>query len=335
MAGQHFERARRRAVRLLGPGPIILMYHQVGHPVDDPWRLAVHPARLEQQMDALRRYRTVLGLSEFVRMHQAGTLPRHAAAVTFDDGYANNLHAARPILERFGIPATVFVMTGFIDDPREPWSDELASLVTGQTTLPERIVLTIKQDTLTWQGNGWPAERRTSVHGDIHDRLLHAPAADKRRAVEALRGQIPDPPAPDAGRRILTSSELQELARGDLMEIGAHTVSHPWLPDLDEAAQRNEIRGSKLALEDALGRPVRSFCYPYGAFDRVSSAIVAELGFDQACTTVRGLVERRDHRHKLPRFGVLNWTGDEFCAQFGLQRRQAWSFPAWSRPRSA
>lgn len=331
MVIQHFERARRRAVRLLGPGPIILMYHQICSPAVDPWRLAVQPARFEQQMDALRRYRTIVGLSEFVRMHQSGTLPIDAAAITFDDGYANNLHAAKPVLERYGIPATVFVTTGFMNDPREPWSDELASLMTGPTTLPEQIVL----DTLSWQGNGWPAGRRNTVHTEIHRRLLRAPLTERRRAVDALRSQIVNPPEPNAERRILTSSELRELADSGVIEIGAHTVTHPWLPSLDTAAQRNEIRGSKLALEEALGRPIGSFCYPYGAFDRTSVSIVEELKFDHACTTLRGLVEHRDHPHKLPRFGVLNWTGDEFCARFALQRRQTWSLPAWTRPRSA
>ncbi len=111
------------------PKPLILMYHRIADDPVDHWRLAVSPARFEQQLDVLRRTRHPLPLTDFVRGLMAGSLPPNAVALTFDDGYVDNLVAGKPRLAAADVPATVFLTTGFVDRPDGFWWDELARLI--------------------------------------------------------------------------------------------------------------------------------------------------------------------------------------------------------------
>jgi peptidoglycan/xylan/chitin deacetylase (PgdA/CDA1 family) len=101
----------------------------VAEPACDPWELAVSLDHFDQQMDALRRVRRPLSMGQFVEGMFGGNLPERAVAVTFDDGYVDNLLNAKPILERHSIPATVFLATGEISQHHEYWWDELARLI--------------------------------------------------------------------------------------------------------------------------------------------------------------------------------------------------------------
>jgi peptidoglycan/xylan/chitin deacetylase (PgdA/CDA1 family) len=106
------------------------------------------------------------------------------------------------------------------------------------------------------------------------------------------------------------------LGEDGLVEIGAHTVTHPVLSDLSEADQRREVRQSRAELEALLGRPVRLFAYPFGQRDHYTAGTVKavrEAGFALACSTLPGCVRRRTSRFALPRFTVLDWDGDEFA----------------------
>ena len=111
------------------PKPVILMYHRIADEPVDPWGLAVSPARFEEQLQVLRRTRHPLPLTDFVHRLVAGTLPARAVALTFDDGYADNLFAGKPRLVAADIPATVFLATGYLDRTGEFWWDELARLI--------------------------------------------------------------------------------------------------------------------------------------------------------------------------------------------------------------
>jgi len=128
-----------RYVRPPQPKPVILMYHRIANEAVDPWRLAVSPARFEEQLKVLRRTRHPLTLVDFVRRFKDGSLPAHAVALTFDDGYADNLLAAKPRLAAADVPATVFLATGYIDRPEEFWWDELARLLS--TNMDRKVSL--------------------------------------------------------------------------------------------------------------------------------------------------------------------------------------------------
>ena len=100
------------------------MYHRIAHPPVDPWGLAVQPDHFEQHLTVLRRSRQTFPMSQFVQRLERHTLPRNAVAVTFDDGYVDNLRAAKPRLAAGDVPATLFVTTGPVGQRTEYWWDE-------------------------------------------------------------------------------------------------------------------------------------------------------------------------------------------------------------------
>lgn len=117
----------RRISSAPGAAPVILLYHRIAEPRSDPWGLCVSPERFRAQLAMLVAERRVLPLDELVSRLAAGDAPRFATAITFDDGYADNLEAAAPLLEEAGLPATLFVTSGAIGSG-EPfmWDEPIA-----------------------------------------------------------------------------------------------------------------------------------------------------------------------------------------------------------------
>lgn len=111
-----------------------------------------------------------------------------------------------------------------------------------------------------------------------------------------------------SGIRPLDWPQVEEMARHGI-EMGAHTVTHPELPGLDDATLRREIRASKQAIEERLGRPVSSFCYPRGRFDERVVREVASAGFGIACTTLPGAVSPGDAPLRLRRTFIARDDG--------------------------
>jgi peptidoglycan/xylan/chitin deacetylase (PgdA/CDA1 family) len=109
----------------------------------------------------------------------------------------------------------------------------------------------------------------------------------------------------------MSPAELGVLAADGLVEIGAHTVTHPLLPSLPPPAQRTEIARSKELLETILGRRVSSFAYPFGAHDETTVSLVSECGFTAACTTTPAAARGDVDLFRLPRVSVQDWSGEE------------------------
>lgn len=317
-------------------GPAILLYHRVADLPRDPQHLAVSPRNFEEQLDVLRRYAKPLPLAELVELAAAGSLPERAVGVTFDDGYADNLVHARPILQSCGVPATVFVCTGRLDTRREFWWDELERLLLEPGTLPHELTLTIAGRRHAWNLGEAAAysEHDAARHG--HWNVLEEADPTPRHAVyrelsALLRPLFPESRetalaalrqlagAADEGRethRALTLAQLRRLADGDLVEIGAHTATHSVLSRLPPAVQHAELAKSRRRLEQVLGLPVRSFSYPFGTahdFTDETVRLVRAAGFKYACANVEGNVAPRSDRFRLPRFLVRNWDGETFA----------------------
>ena len=112
--------------------------------------------------------------------------------------------------------------------------------------------------------------------------------------------------------RTLSVEELLTLSQGELVEVGAHTVTHPLLSGLPESVQQDEVRRSKNILEESIGQQVRSFSYPYGDYTNETVAIIRKAGFDCACSTTSDSVWHGNDRFQLPRVTVEDWDGEEF-----------------------
>jgi peptidoglycan/xylan/chitin deacetylase (PgdA/CDA1 family) len=125
----------RRLRRSIVPqrGAIILCYHRIADLPQSPRRLWVSPHRFAEQLEVLTRNFVPLSLAELIKRLQEGKVPEKSVVITFDDGYADNFWNARPLLERFGVPATVFVTTGLVGTEREFYWDELEWLLLRET----------------------------------------------------------------------------------------------------------------------------------------------------------------------------------------------------------
>lgn len=331
-------RVRRAGARLgqrtTGTNRLILLYHRVADVRPDPWGLSVSPARFMEHLEVLSRSGfKCLRLRDLVRLLQDGTLPRRAVAITFDDGYADNLYAAKPLLERTDTPATVFVVTGATGRAREFWWDELAGLLLQPDRLPAHLTLAVDDQTRAWELGTAADDAKDRRRGHGHGHQAWTEASIQREAVyrsvwqlmqplpEDRRQSLLDELAAWAGRprraraahRSMTADEILALAEGDLIDIGAHTVTHPSLPFLPRASQRAEIAQSKARCEALLGRPVTSFSYPHGEYTSDTVALVRETGFACACSTAAAALTRRSDPFRLPRLIVENWDGNEFA----------------------
>jgi len=264
-----------------------------------------------------------------------GNLPDRSVVVTFDDGYADNLRNAKPRLERYDVPATVFVSSGYLGHEQEFWWDELDRLLLQPGTLPERFDLVVDGSTYQWElgeaahyskeasrhHRRWRAWReapsaRHSLYSSLWELLQPMTEGERRRVLHELQGWAGAEPAGRPSHRLLSPEELIDLAQGGQIEVGAHTVNHPALSALTPALQRDEILESKARLEEILSRPVTSFAYPYGRLSDYTAetvGIVREAGFACSCSNFAGLVKRFTDPFQLPRVQVQDWDGDEFA----------------------
>jgi peptidoglycan/xylan/chitin deacetylase (PgdA/CDA1 family)/SAM-dependent methyltransferase len=301
-----------RLAEILAPHGLVLTYHQVGRPSPDPLHVSVPEELFASQMEELQRSWNPLTLDAMVEGLAHGNLPRKSVAVTFDDGYAGVLFFALPILERFHIPATIFVSTGYLDGKKEFWWDEL-----------QRIVWESKREPAEWKGlpedvrmRFYPGMPREDAFGILHYALRALPPDKIRMEVDRIRREArcrPAAPRPDV--RPLSGRECGLLAGNPLISIGAHTDRHAWLAALNDTDQKNEMANSRRVLEKTLGRPVRTLSYPYGSRESETTAtlrLAREAGFDYACANVKAAVHGGSDRYWIPRITPGDTGGAEF-----------------------
>lgn len=316
---------------LRAPKAAILMYHRIADTDFDPWRLSVSPSHFAAHLEIIRQLANPMSLPELATAQRARKVPHRALVITFDDGYADNLHNAKPLLEQYSIPATVFVVSGALDADRELWWDELEKVLLQPGQLPEVLKLTINGRLLQWQLGAaryyskedrqrdhnlhpWESKpnARLAFYHNVWSALRELPTQKRQELQDVILNWAEAAPQARADYRTLTSIELLELERGGLVEIGAHTVSHPSLPAHPLEVQQLEIQECKEALERKLNHRIQSFAYPFGDLNHNSIKAAHESGFMQACSTVQQAVWKDSNPLLLPRFEVQNWKGDVF-----------------------
>jgi peptidoglycan/xylan/chitin deacetylase (PgdA/CDA1 family) len=309
----------------------------VAEPPSDPHLLCVTPRHFAEHLEVLRERGGLVRLPELARALRDGVLPPgQSVAITFDDGYADNLYNAKPLLARYGVPATVFVTTGYLGRGEEFWWDELERLLLRPGRLPEVLRLRVNGRILSWNLGeaaccGADAYRRQRSWNVLEEgepsmrqscfrllcRLLRPlPERQRRRVLDRLRTWAGAGSAGRRTHRALTHQEVRRLADGGLVGVGAHTVTHPVLAARPAAEQRAEIRQSKACLEEILGRPVLTFAYPYGSREDYSAETVAgvrEAGLLCACSNFRGLAATDTDHFQLPRVMVMDSDGEVFA----------------------
>ena len=278
---------------------LVLIFHRVLPRQDLLFPHEMHAQRFDQLCAWLSTWFQVLPLEEAIQRHRAGSLPAAAAAITFDDGYADNHHVALPILKRHGLHATFFVADGFLD---------------GGCMWNDRVIESLRQT------NHQMIDLSRPAHGGLGYFSLSSLQA-RRHAIDTIIRQIkhlvPDVRAarvdavvqacgvtlPDD---LMMSSEQVRALHNSGMSIGGHTVTHPILAVLDEATAKHEISSNRDRLAAITGAPVNVFAYPNGKLGADYTPAVRDwveaCGYECAVSTNVGTLRAGQDLFQIPRY---------------------------------
>lgn len=318
---------------------LVLMYHHIATPCADPSALAVSAANFAEHLQVLMRVAKPRSLQALTDRLFNGSLEAQTVAVTLDDGYRDNLVDAWPLLERYEIPATIFVAAG-VSNRRPPfWWDELDRLLLTPGTLPSRFDFTIAGQAVqcdlgpsatygedaarpfrNWRVWEDPPTARHALYRSLHDLLQALQPPEQAAVTDDVRrwSGAGDNHVPAHER--LTDAELVCLASSRLIDIGGHTVTHPMLSTLPPRWQGEEIDRNKHHLESLTCGPLKSFAYPSGGYSDETTGIVRDAGYACACSAAMGPVHHATDPFQLPRRQVHDSGGEEF---------QRWLATAW------
>ena len=228
---------------------------------------------------------------------------RKFLALTFDDGYSDNLTHAYPILKKYNIPFTIYIATNYPDGQLTPWWYPLEELI-------------LKNDYLEYQEGGENYKFRCAslpekeiAFQNIRAFLMFGPQADLLLRVQNFFSFYNVDLLKATKGFMLNWKKIEELSKTDIANIGAHTLNHLALNRLSEEDVKKEVLESKLRIESKLQKKVDHFSYPFGSSEEVSKrefALVRECGFKTSTTTRWGNIfwEHRDHKECLPRIPV-------------------------------
>lgn len=317
----------------------VIAYHSVtagASPLND-W-CYIEAANFDRQMRWLAQQPVdVLPLNDAVRALSQGQLRRNTVALTFDDGYRDNVEVALPVLRQHGFPATIFLTTGLIGTNSALWHGRIISAL-------ERS----KKPAITWHGTtmalSTPEERclaNTRLQAMIK---IHAAAQPNVAAAEIE--QLLDVPEvvalPDTSPHAMLSTEgLHRAKASGLISFGAHSVTHPLLSAIDDTRLAAEMLGSIDAVEAMTGQRCTSFAYPNGRrrdFDARAVALLQSRGIEIALTTVAGPNHQGADQMRLCRWSIGQKTSfsrfkaklSGHAAELLRARLNYWGMPGFS-----
>lgn len=315
LAGYALEGARRvGALPPVAAACTVLLYHRVCPPADAATldaELVIAPAVFAQQMAELRARCNPLSLAQLqAALEGDAPLPPRAVLVTFDDGYRDLYDHALPALEANGVPAVVFVTTGFIQGEVTFWWDELGLALRHATVEALELPMLERRQALT------SAAQKRAAYRALEKILYPRDTAAQRQILGAVwQAAKPAPRAREAlSQRFALSWEQMRAMGAAGIAFGAHTRTHPSLgrvlsaltPDTRASWLESELESPRVALEAALQQPVTAFAYPYGlAADWLDDARLANAGYQLAFTSRPGLVRAASARWRLPRQFVV------------------------------
>jgi len=282
---------------------LVLMYHRVlpaGHPdrpVEQPG-MYVSPETLAMHIQVLREFFEIVHLDEWLGgRSKSGSKP--ACALTFDDGWRDNFDFAFPVLQQAKAPATIFLVSTFIDTDQEFWPNRLARLLAHRvqrSALPKRLADVLRplfdrsaDDVLST----YDLDEAIQLCKGMSDAEMHALLDEAQRS-----------DGTNHVRSMLNREELQAMAASGLIRYGSHTRTHYRCRANAPATElEREILQSRDELASALNSRVTLFCYPNGDTTPEAVELVGK-GYDAAVTTQKGWLRPGLNRYLIPRVGV-------------------------------
>jgi peptidoglycan/xylan/chitin deacetylase (PgdA/CDA1 family) len=286
-----------RAAKTLKPrGAVILTYHSVRPDLesDADWigpGITHTTAVFDRHMRLLSRKFTPVSLDDillFVKGEKE--LPNWPVAITFDDGFHDNVEFAAPVLNRYGIRAAFYLTAGLIGTSQAPWYSRV-----------RHAVLTSKRN--SWQSSvqqrsfdlsSAPARDAALLAG--YDACAHLVKDAQSAAVNTIERELDVQAVLPQRRLMMNWDEARSLQRSGHV-IGSHTITHPNVAHVKHDDDlRNEVAESKRVIEQQVGHAVTHFSYPHPALtpqwnERTITAI-REAGYSTAVTTTKGAVRK-------------------------------------------
>lgn len=248
-----------------------------------------------RQLSTLARFTNVVPLERALDLIEAGRpLPPRAVALTFDDGYRDNLELGVPMLARHRLPATFFLVPGFLSGTVTAWWEDLAAAFGGATAR-----------SLDFGGEHFDLESpegRRAAEGAVRGAVKQLDHAGRQAAIAEVAERLGTPASTGPGQFMDWDGARGLIAAGH--EIGSHTVSHAILSRETAAGQGVELGEARRALQKELDVPADTLAYPNGAsgdYSAETTALAAELGYRCAVTTRAGLASRGGPRYEMRR----------------------------------
>lgn len=308
---RRFTRGRRRPPD--EPRRYVFLYHRVASPDHDPFQLAVPREWFQAHLEILGECCRLTSLADLLRGETTGARP--LAAITFDDGYVDNLRTAAPILREAAIPATFFICTSALGDSRGFWWDRVAGAIAGGSA---RLSKLESMSGLLPAAHISLAEDLTRATLDIASRLQRLRPGPRNRLVEEIEDVLlsgssqTSAPCP-----VLDEAAVRELGLQPFTELGAHTHNHPMLSTLSGEEQLSEISLSVAQLHAISGTRPRFLAYPYGGGQdyNVDSCLAArDAGLEAAFVNHAGSFDPISSPYRVPRYYVPPLPADQFRA---------------------
>ena len=286
------------------PSARIFYYHRVNDD-RDPFFEAMPTEQFEAQVRYLARHYKVVGLAEITRRLEEGAPSEPVVAITFDDGYQDNYRNAFPILQRYGVPATIFLTTGSIDSGEPLWFERMAEAI--QTAGQEFFDLEIDIPRRFWLRT---EAERLQAHNEIFRVLRRFDDTERRYWVDVVLRRLRAPEVSKRRGGMLTWDQIRLMKAGGI-DFGGHTVTHPFLSKLTATEASWEVSECKRRIEAELQSPVDYFAYPNGReedFAASNKDLLRAAGYRAAVTTIWGINDRSTDRMELRRGGP--WESD-------------------------
>jgi peptidoglycan/xylan/chitin deacetylase (PgdA/CDA1 family) len=266
----------------------ILSYHGLCEDrlAEEPWvpPYFVTQSAFERHLQYLQRNAVVLPLREAASRLQDGSLPRNCVSITFDDGYANNIHQASPLLRKYKMSASIFLTSAYVE------SGDLLPF------LKLNLIKLKAKDTVGCLDLEPPVEYKSNPV----DRVL--------RSAEGWWNKLKIRLTEDQRRtlRSVTVGEIRE-ANTNIVDFGAHSHTHCILKNETAGRRAEEIRTSISKVSEWTGSATRLFSYPNGEsgdFNETDKEVLRAAGIQAAVTGIAGANGRTSDLLALKRYPV-------------------------------
>lgn len=309
---------------------LVLNYHRIGNPAGndfDDGVFSAAPDLFRAQVAFLSRHFRILSMAELMDYEGNGfDFDEPCAMITFDDGYRDNYELACPILCEMGVPATFFVPTGYVSEPRLSWWDRIAYVV--KQTRQSKLVLQ--------QPGPLTIDFSKLSRGDavkILLRLFKAKQMDTEKFFAHLedRAAVSVNTAALAKELFMTWDHVASMSKAG-MDIGSHTHNHEILAHHNSEEQHRQMIVSRDMLQDKLGREIVALSYPVGKkdlhFTAETKRMAEEVGYRVAFSFYGGVNRPKSvDAYDIHRVGVdLDDTYAMYCVDVVLNSAFGRSF---------